>query len=97
MSKSDIKLGLKNEPETIKPITSGKSIKKNAEEKKSLEDKRTNPAYIINRLNHPITLSYMGHALIIPPKGKVMINNSELLGGMASGVVLVKADHLKIK
>lgn len=52
-------------------------------------EKQTKPAWIISRQDHPITLSYGGEAIIIPPRGRELIANYEMLGALPKGVSVV--------
>ena len=44
---------------------------------------------LISRLNHPVYISYNGYAMVIPPRGKMLGINKELLGALPKGVTYV--------
>lgn len=52
-------------------------------------EKRVKPAYVVSRLDHPITLSYSGETIIIPPRGREVVANYELLGAIPKGISIV--------
>jgi len=54
-----------------------------------VEEKR-NPATVINRFPHPMTLSYEGNAMILPPRSRNKIADSEKLGHIPKGIMLVR-------
>lgn len=95
----EIKVGILGDPGSFKVANAVKSngSKEYYQGMPSEDDseKRSKPGRLINRQNHPVTLSYNGEALVIPPKGLVVIANSDKLGGLAAGVVLVPDASLK--
>lgn len=53
-------------------------------------DPRIRPARLINRMIHPMTLSYMGEAMILPPRGKRVVADWQKLGNLPKGVTMIK-------
>lgn len=53
------------------------------------EEKEVAPAWIMNKVNHSITLSYNGDALVMPPNGKEKIANVNLLGAIPAMISIV--------
>ena len=58
-------------------------------EESSVIEKQGKKAFVISRLDHPVTLSYGGECIIIPPRGRELINNYEMLGALPKGVSVV--------
>jgi hypothetical protein len=58
-------------------------------------EKRIRPGYLISRMDHPVTLSYHGEALVLAPRARVVIADGAKLGGLAPGVVFVPDERLK--
>lgn len=52
------------------------------------------PAKLLNRHDHPVTLAYDGEAIILPPRGSVVVCHSEKLGALPRGVFLIPAPEL---
>ena len=52
-------------------------------------EEMSEPAIVINRLDHPMTLSYGGDAMVVPPRGRVKIASVQKLGGLPKGIQLV--------
>jgi len=48
------------------------------------------PGRLISKLNHPVTISYNGEAMQLPPRGKEKVSNVKKLGALPRGVLLVK-------
>lgn len=59
----------------------GKEVKEKVEFKK--------PGYIVSRQDHPVTLSYGGECIIIPPRGRELVDNYEMLGALPKGISVV--------
>lgn len=93
MSKVQIKGGLQNEPETFRVFGAVKSKGSNEYYQlpaKEIElEEKTNPCILINRNNHPVILSYNGEVLKLSPRERALINNSNKLGGLCTGVICV--------
>jgi len=98
----EIKIGILNDPNSFKVLGAkskgakefyqGADVKVDEDKKPIL---RSKPGYVINGNNHPITLSYNGEAMVLAPKAKEIIANSDLLGGLAKGVFFVPDAKLK--
>jgi len=60
-------------------------------ENQQMEEK-VKPAYVISQLNHAVILSYNGLSLMVPPQGKVLVANQDLLGSaLPRGIFVVSA------
>lgn len=46
-------------------------------------------ATVVSRQNHPVTLSYNGMAMVIPPRGRVKIADKRKLGMLPVGVRVI--------
>jgi len=46
-------------------------------------------AWLVNRVNHPVEISYEGRALIVPPYGQVQVDSVEKLGAVPKTVTIV--------
>ena len=44
---------------------------------------------LFSQRDHPISLSYDGQGMILPPRGELLIENKDLLGAIPKGVILV--------
>lgn len=94
MKKSKIELGVKGDQTSFSVLAQYPKSKGSVEFYQAtsapadIED-RVKPAELINRNSHPITLSYDGEALVLPPRGREIIGNLEKLGGLAPGVTCV--------
>lgn len=44
---------------------------------------------LFSQRDHPISLSYDGEGMQLPPRGELLIENKEKLGAVPKGVVLV--------
>ena len=64
---------------------------------KGLKEDHIRPAKLINRMNHPMTLAYMGEAMILPPRGKKMVADWQKLGNLPKGVTMVKQQNANAK
>lgn len=53
------------------------------------EEKETKPGMIVSRLDHPVSLSYSGEGMMLPPRGKEKIANINKLGKLPAGVSLI--------
>jgi hypothetical protein len=53
------------------------------------DEKLVAPAWVLNKVNHPITLSYGGNALVLPPNGREKVANAGLLGAIPAMVTIV--------
>ena len=51
-------------------------------------EQQSAPALVISRLIQPVTLTYGGRAMIIPPRGKRKIANRHRLGRLPKGVTV---------
>ena len=69
--------------------------------KKTIENleafKRTkmdNPCKLVSRLDQPVTISYNGRGLVIPPrasgKRSIVIPDRSKLGGVPAGITIIK-------
>jgi hypothetical protein len=54
------------------------------------ESDKSNPGMLMSRLDHSVTISYEGHAMVIPPRGRINIGNTAKLGAIPTGVHLQK-------
>ncbi len=45
---------------------------------------------IISTVRYPITVQYNGESIVVSPGAKLKIKNTELLGVLPSGIVLIK-------
>ena len=52
-------------------------------------EERKKPAKLINKMNHPIQLSYDGKGMMLSPREKAVIANFDLLGALPRGVMVV--------
>ena len=68
----------------------GKKYASYAEHPAFKTDKSKRPGVLSSRLDHPVTISYEGRAMIIPPRAKVDVADTELLGALPSGIALQK-------
>ena len=41
--------------------------------------------YVCSRLNHPVEVSYGEHMFMLPPRGKVIIDDISILGKLPNG------------
>ena len=85
-----VSIGIKGDPQSF--VVSDRGMAKFASgvnKKKPELEKENSPAIVINRLMHPMTLSYDGEAMVVPPRGKVRIANQEKLGGLPQGMQLL--------
>lgn len=46
-------------------------------------------AWVVSKLDHPITLSYDSSTIIIPPRGKEAIENVDKLGAIPKGILIL--------
>lgn len=46
---------------------------------------------LVNTLDHPVYLSYMGESLVLSPKQKVNNVNKEKVGALPKGVLFIPA------
>ena len=100
---SKVALGIKDEPETLKEITGlhkspagyyqglKEPFKKDAAQD---DDPPSKPARVVSRHDHPVTVTYFGDAVVLAPRGDVVVNNSDKLGALPRGVFLVPAPEL---
>jgi len=58
-------------------------------------EERVRPARLVNRFEHPMTLSYNGAAFQLPPRGKRVVADYEKLGNLPKGVTMVKLPKSK--
>jgi hypothetical protein len=80
-----------------KKIAAAAQSKSEAPAKKSLGEhpafktpERPNPGTVMSRLDHDITISYEGMAMVIPPRGKIPVADTQKLGALPTGVQVVK-------
>ena len=52
-------------------------------------EERLHPAKLINKMNHPIQLSYNGIGMMLSPREKVEIANLNKLGSLPRGVMAI--------
>lgn len=52
-------------------------------------EKLVKPAYVVSRLDHPVTISYNGESIIIPPRGRELVANYLLIGAIPKGISVV--------
>lgn len=88
--KAKLELGVKGDPSTNMELTKGKVqfISGRDAEKPELEESVA-PAWVRNSLDHNMTLSYGGDAMVVPPRGKVKIPNMQKMGGLPKGLVMI--------
>ena len=48
-----------------------------------------NPCNVKSRLNYPVTISYNGEALVIPPRGNCKVADRNKIGAIPKGVVII--------
>ena len=96
-----IELGIKDDPKSFKVLGSSNMVKskgnyyQSAPAEAKAPEEMLDPGYLVSRQNHPVTLSYEGEALVIPPRGRVRIANKAKLGGLTMGVAFIPAPELK--
>ena len=47
---------------------------------------------LFSQRDHPISLSYDGEGMQIPPRGELLIEDKDKLGAIPKGVILVQID-----
>lgn len=94
MAKMQLQVGIKGDPNSFKNVKS--DVKPQPQSPAPSQEKLIEPGHLINRMNHPVTLSYGGEALVIPARGRVYIMNSQKLGGLAMGIVFVKSSKKEL-
>ena len=88
-SKAKVAVGIKGDP---KSFSESKGISKffsGVDMEKPEIEEEVAPAFLINSLDHSMTLSYGGDAMVIPSRGKVKIANMQKMGGLPKGMKLV--------
>lgn len=96
-----VKAGLLNDPESFHEAKGGteyyQGLKDLGKEGQEIEA-MTNPADLISRQDHPVTLSYNGLALIVPPRGSLTIADIAKLGGSSpKGIYVVPRPDLRVQ
>lgn len=88
--KPSVSIGIKGDPKSFSVSDRGLAKFASGVDKEKPEvEAEVSPAIVINRLPHPMTLSYGGEAMVVPPRGKVKIANIEKLGGLPKGMQLL--------
>lgn len=67
------------------------------EEEAKVVEVMVDPVEVLNRLDHPVTLSYNGLSMIVPPRGKSLIADSAKLGACPKGIFVIPKPELKVK
>jgi hypothetical protein len=87
-SKVKIETGLKDEPESFKKV----EIQPTPEWLVFPgEEKLTKPAYVCSTADHPITASYDGRTMMVPPRARLLVANSDLVGALPRHLTIVPA------
>jgi hypothetical protein len=87
---SKVFVGLQGEPGSFVESTRGQTQFVSGVDKTSIEQEvLVSPALLINKLDHPMTISYEGLAMIVPPRGRVKVANMQKVGGYPKGMQLV--------
>lgn len=61
-----------------------------AEKVKVTEPPSVECGMLVSSLDHPVELCYMGSAMMMPPRGKLPIDNIKFLGAIPKGVILLR-------
>lgn len=87
--RNNIFLGVKGEPDTTIHVGVNNNFLQAADTPVEPKEAVTNPALVINRLPHNVTISYEGKAMIVAPRERARIANLNKLGALPKGVTVV--------
>jgi len=90
-------IGLKDDPESMRPLSKKKNYTQgDVDLTKSTEvaEKMVKPGHVVSRLDHQVTLSYNGEGMCVPPRGKELVANTDLIGALPRGIFIIPAPDL---